>query len=164
MWVTVASPRGAAGYDHWLAFLPLTYHQRAKATHLASKQAENMTGSPFESDKERVMSNELAVLTEIRDLLQLLAEPAIAKRDAKLRSTLRSVVGTSDKRIKAVLLMDGTQTQSALVKASGMDQGGLSRLVKSLATAKLISGDAKHPQLVLKIPSNFFEGDNANGE
>lgn len=109
------------------------------------------------------MSQEVALLTEIRDLLQVLAEPALAKRDAKLRSALRSIVGTSSKRIKAVMAMDGTQTQSALVKASGMDQGGLSRLVKSLAAEQLVSGDVRHPQLVLKIPSTFFDGDDVNG-
>jgi hypothetical protein len=53
------------------------------------------------------MSRELELLTEIRDLLQVVAEPALAKRDAKFRSVLRSVVGSSGKKVKAVLLMDG---------------------------------------------------------
>lgn len=105
------------------------------------------------------MSQEIELLTEIRDLLQIMAEPALAKRDATLRSSLRGVVGSSSKRAKAVLLMNGTRTQSAIVRESGMDQGNVSRLVKGLADAKLISADQKHPRMLLKVPSTFFDGD-----
>ena len=76
------------------------------------------------------MSREIELLTEIRDLLQVLAEPELSKRDAKLRSSLRSVVGSSGMKAKASLLMDGSRSQSAIVKESGMNQGNLSRLVK----------------------------------
>jgi hypothetical protein len=73
------------------------------------------------------MSRDVELLTEIRDLLQVIAEPALAKRDAKLRASLRTVVGSGAKKMKAVLLMDGTRSQSAIVKESGIDQGNLSR-------------------------------------
>lgn len=108
------------------------------------------------------MSREIELLTEIRDLLQVMAEPALAKRDAKLRSSLRTVVGSSGKKAKAALLMDGSHSQSAIVKESGIDQGNLSRLVKALAAAQLIAADEKHPSLLLKIPPTFFEGNGAN--
>jgi len=103
------------------------------------------------------MSHEIELLTEIRDLLQVMAEPALAQRDAKRRSSLRAVVGSGSKKAKAALLMDGTRSQSALVKDSGMDSGNLSRLVKSLAAAQLISADEKHPKLLVKVPSTFFD-------
>jgi DNA-binding IclR family transcriptional regulator len=58
--------------------------------------------------------------------------------------------------------MDGTRSQSELVKESGMDKGNLSRLVKSLAVAELVSADEKHPKLLLKVPPTFFDGDDAD--
>jgi DNA-binding MarR family transcriptional regulator len=108
------------------------------------------------------MSREQELLAEIRDLLQVIAEPALAKRDARLRASLRSVVGGSAKRAKAVLLMDGTRTQSAIAKDAGMDQANVSRLVKVLAAEQLISSDARHPQLLLKVPGTFFDGESTD--
>lgn len=108
------------------------------------------------------MSQEIELLTEIRDLLQVMAEPALSKRDAKLRSSLRTVIGRSGKKVKAVMLMDGTRSQSVIVKDSGMDQGNLSRLVKALAAAKLISADEKHPKLLVRVPPTFFDGDDVD--
>jgi DNA-binding MarR family transcriptional regulator len=108
------------------------------------------------------MSREIELLTEIRDLLQVIAEPALAARDAKSRSSLHTVVGTSAKKAKAALLMDGTRSQSAIVKESGMDQGNLSRLVKALAAAQLIFADERHPKLVVSVPSTFFDGDDVD--
>jgi hypothetical protein len=108
------------------------------------------------------MSEEIELLTEIRDLMQVMAEPALAHRDAKLRSSLRGLVGASAKKAKAVMLMDGTRTQATLVKDSGMDQGGVSRLVKALAEAKLIAADQKHPKVLLKVPATFFDGGDAD--
>ena len=108
------------------------------------------------------MSREIELLTEIRDLLQVMAEPALAQRDAKMRSSLRTVVGSSGKRAKAALLMDGTRSQSAIVKESGMDQGNHSRLVKALAAAQLISADEKHPRLLVKVPHTFFDEDSTD--
>lgn len=108
------------------------------------------------------MSRDLELLTEIRDLLQVIAEPALAKRDAKLRAALRKVVGSGAKKAKAVMLMDGTKSQASIVKESGIDTGNLSRLVKALATAELIATDEKHPALALKIPPTFFDKDGAD--
>jgi hypothetical protein len=108
------------------------------------------------------MSREIELLTEIRDLLHVMAEPELAKRDAKIRSSLRTVVGNSEKKAKAVQLMDGTRSQATIVKESGIDQGYLSRLIKALAVATVISADEKHPKLLVRVPSNFFDGDEAN--
>jgi hypothetical protein len=100
----------------------------------------------------------LSVMTEMRDLLRLIAEPAIAQRDKKLRSTLRGLAGTaSGKKAKAILLMDGTRTQSGIVGTCGIDSSDLSALVKKLKAAELLTGDPKQPQLVISIPANFFE-------
>ena len=109
------------------------------------------------------MSREIELLTEIRDLLEVMAEPALAQRDAKRRSALRTIVGGSRKRAKAVLLMDGARPQSAIAKNSGIDKGDLSRLVKGLASEKLIASDEKHPRLVLKVPPTFFERNESDG-
>jgi hypothetical protein len=107
------------------------------------------------------MSREIELLTEIRDLLQVMAEPTLAKRDAKLRTSLRSLAG-SGKKAKAALLMDGSRSQAAIVKESGIDRGNLSRLVKVLAAAQIISSDEKHPKLLVKVPPTFFDGDQAD--
>jgi hypothetical protein len=99
----------------------------------------------------------LAAVSEIRDLLRLLAEPAMAERDRKLRSELRRIVAKSVPGSKAVLLMDGTRTQRAIHRESGINEGNLSTLVKRLAEGKLLSGDGKHPRLTISIPNDFFE-------
>jgi DNA-binding MarR family transcriptional regulator len=108
------------------------------------------------------VSYEIELLTEIRDLLLVMAEPALSQRDARLRASLRTVVGRGGKKVKAALLMDGTRSQSMIVKESGMDNGNLSRLVKALADAKLIASDQKHPKILVRVPPTFFDGDNAD--
>ncbi|MBK9239269.1 MAG: hypothetical protein IPL75_03185 [Acidobacteria bacterium] len=107
------------------------------------------------------MSQEIDLLTEIRDLLQVMAEPALAQRDAKLRSSLRAVVGSGAKKAKAAQLMDGSRTRSQVAKESGMDDGNLSRLVKALSDAKLIT-DQKNPKILVKVPYSFFSEDGSN--
>jgi len=97
------------------------------------------------------------LLREIRDLLRVVAEPALAKRDEQLRAALLDVVGRSKAKAKAVLLMDGSKSQNAIYKESGIDQGDLSRLVKALAAKELIVAAPKQPKLVISIPPNFFE-------
>ena len=100
----------------------------------------------------------LQVLTEMRDLLRLLAEPAIAERDKRLRVELRSIAGSgTGKKAKAILLMDGTKTQAAIREVCGIDGSDLSGLVKRLRTSELLKGDPKQPHLAISIPSNFFE-------
>ncbi|MBX9453097.1 MAG: hypothetical protein KL801_14905 [Mesorhizobium sp.] len=100
----------------------------------------------------------LAVLAEMRDLLRVIAEPAIAERDKKLREALRSIAGGGKgNRPRAVLLMDGTRTQAKIVEDCGIHKGQLSELVKALREAGLLKGDPKQPQLTISIPSNFFD-------
>ena len=104
------------------------------------------------------MTEDTELLREIRDLLLVMAEPALAKRDERLREVLVEIVGKSKARAKAVLLMDGSRPQTTIKKESGIDQGDLSRSVKALREANLIAkGDDKHPKLVITIPPNFFE-------
>ncbi len=103
------------------------------------------------------MSREVELLTEIRDLLLLVAEPAIAKRDQKLRDALRKVAGKGAKNARAILLMNGTRSQSAIAKEVQIDPGQLSRLVKALAGQFLIASDEKHPKLAVMVPANFFD-------
>lgn len=100
----------------------------------------------------------LLVLAEMRDLLRLIAEPAIAERDKKLREALRVIGGNAtNKKAKAILLLDGTRTQADVTKACGIDKGDLSSLVKKLKAAELLKDDSKQPQLAISIPPNFFE-------
>ncbi|MDB4909155.1 MAG: hypothetical protein JWO05_3939 [Gemmatimonadetes bacterium] len=105
------------------------------------------------------MSREEELLTEIRDLLQVMAEPAIAQRDAKLRATLRGIMGGSEKRSRAIQLMDGSRTQTEIAKESGYDRGDVSKLVKALSTATLVSIREGAPKLLISVPSQFFDKD-----
>jgi hypothetical protein len=99
----------------------------------------------------------LSAVREIRDLIRLMAEPAIAERDQKLRTELRRIVGKSIPSSKSVLLMDGSRTQAEIRSVTGINQGNLSTLVKSLSKSKLLSGDGKQPNLAISIPPNFFD-------
>ena len=56
----------------------------------------------------------LNVICEIRDLMRLMAEPQIAARDQKLRDELIRIVGKSEIKAKAVLVMDGSRAQAAI--------------------------------------------------
>ena len=98
----------------------------------------------------------LSVAIEIRELLRLLAEPAIAQRDEKLRASVREIAGKSQSKRRAIFQMDGTQSQKEISHAVGIDQGDLSKLVKALRANSLISqGD--NPRLTIPLPANFFE-------
>jgi hypothetical protein len=101
----------------------------------------------------------LHAVLEIRDLLQIMAEPALTERDKRLRAELRRIVGRSLPASKAVLLMDGSHTQRAIHRDTGFNEGNLSTLVKRLAAAKLISGDGKMPKLSISLPPDFFDTD-----
>jgi len=102
------------------------------------------------------MSEETELLREMRDLLRVIAEPTLAKRDEKLRAALRDIVGTSKARAKAVCLMDGTRSQTAIKNETGIDAGQLSRLVKALRETSQLAKD-ENPKLIIAIPPNFFE-------
>lgn len=110
------------------------------------------------------MSEDTELLREIRDLLLLLAEPALAERDKKLRGVLLQVVGKSKQRADAVILMDGTRSSANVAKSSGMDSGNMSRFVKALRDAKLIDSNVDQPKTVIPIPSNFLETFNGGSE
>lgn len=99
----------------------------------------------------------LSAVKEIRDLLRVMAEPAMAEHDKKARAELQRIVGTSSKKAKAVYLMDGMKSQAAIQKETGINQGDLSVLVKLLREGSLLSADKKEPSLAIKIPKNFFE-------
>jgi hypothetical protein len=102
-------------------------------------------------------SEVLAAILEIRDMVRLMAEPAIAARDQQMRAELRSIVGSSISKGKSVQLMDGSRTQTEIHHETLMNKGNLSTLVKQLAEAKLLLGDGKKPKLSISIPPNFFE-------
>jgi DNA-binding MarR family transcriptional regulator len=101
------------------------------------------------------MGENTEILLEIRDLLRLMAEPALAKRDERLRASLHKIVGKSKQRAEAAVLMDGTRSQSDIRKQCGIDDGNLSRLVKSLREAELIEVDERNPKIVFPIPSDL---------
>ena len=109
------------------------------------------------------MSREIELLTEIRDLLQVIAEKDLAKRDEKLRTTLRKTAGKGKKNAAAIHQMDGTRTPATIVKETGIDASQLSRLINGLAETGLIGPDKKHPKLLVKIQPNFFDqGEESN--
>jgi hypothetical protein len=108
-------------------------------------------------------SDLLEAVNEIRDLIRLMAEPAIAARDKKFRDQLRHLVGSSKKKASSVVLMDGSRTQTEIHNETGVNKGNLSTLVKCLSEGKLLAGDGKQPKLAISIPANFFE-DEANNE
>jgi hypothetical protein len=103
------------------------------------------------------MSDDTEILREIRDLLRLIAEPALAKRDEQLRASLSELVGKSRQKAEVVALMDGTRLQADIQKAVGIDQGNLSRFVKALYDAELIGPDEKRPKLGFPAPSNLID-------
>jgi hypothetical protein len=100
------------------------------------------------------MAEDTELLREIRDLLRLIAEPALAQRDERLRIGVRQIVGKSKQKADAVVLMDGTRSQIAIKKECGIDDGNLSRLVKALRDGKLIGSDDKNPKLAFPLPTN----------
>ncbi len=103
------------------------------------------------------MDEQTELLREMRDLLRVIAEPALAERDKRLRSALLEIAGKSEQKAAAVLLMNGSRTQADLRKEAGMDAGNLSRLVAALRAKELIKADEKHPELAISIQPNFFE-------
>lgn len=98
-------------------------------------------------------------ILEIRDLLRLMAGPAIAERDKKAREEIQHIVGQSEKKQSALMLMDGSKTQSDIHKTTGFNQGHLSTMVKQLSELGLLEEDNKKPKLKIFIPSNFFQRD-----
>jgi len=102
-------------------------------------------------------SEMLQAVQRILGLLELLAEDKISQRDAKQRTALLEIVGTSVKKQKSVFLMDGTRTQAQIHAKTSVNRGDLSTMTGKLHKAKLLVGDKKTPKLAISIPSNFFE-------
>jgi uncharacterized membrane protein len=102
------------------------------------------------------MDEQTKLLSEIRDFLQVIAEPALAKRDERLRQALKEIVGKSPQRAKAIQLMDGSKTQAAIRDEIGWDKGNVSRFVKALREVGLVKGDDKIG-LTISVPANFFD-------
>src|SRR5262245_37473243 len=96
----------------------------------------------------------LGEVVQVRKLLELLAEPAIAQRDAKFRDELRRIVGSGPKMQQAVLLMDGTRTQKQLIEETAVHKGNLSTMVGKLGSAGLLADEKKQPKLKINIPGN----------
>jgi hypothetical protein len=63
----------------------------------------------------------LSAVQEIRNLIRIMAEPAIAEHDKKARIELRRLVGSSAKKAKAVFLMDGSRIQSVIQKETSIN-------------------------------------------
>ena len=103
----------------------------------------------------------LEAISEIRDLIRLMAEPQIAARDQKLRDELIRIVGKSESKAKVVLLMNGNNTQAMIHSQTGFHRGNLSTLIKELGKHKLIIGDSKQPKLAITVPSDFFNKANS---
>jgi hypothetical protein len=103
------------------------------------------------------MSDDTEILREIRDLLRLIAEPALAKRDEGLRASLQELIGKSKQKAEVAALMDGTRLQADIRKATGMDHGNLSRFVAALRKAELIGPDEKCPKLVFPAPLDLID-------
>lgn len=100
----------------------------------------------------------LQIMTEMRDLLRLMAEPAIAERDKRRRALLREIAGLpSGKKAQAILRMDGTKVQARIVEECGIAKSALSELVTKLKESELLTGDPRQPQLAITIPENFFD-------
>jgi hypothetical protein len=103
------------------------------------------------------MSKDTELLTEIRDLLQVMAEPLLEKRYKKFRDGIREAVGKKQTARVAVLMMDGSRSQASISKESGMDAGQLNRLVKELQQKSLCAMEGKHPKLAGRLPEDFWE-------
>ena len=103
------------------------------------------------------MDDQTELLREILELLKLIAEPQIAQRDERLRTSLSEIVGKSAAKAKAIALMDGTTTQTIISKEYGIDAGLLSRTIKALREAKLVQNDENPPKLTIPLPPTFFD-------
>jgi len=111
----------------------------------------------FELIKEAALEEQTEILREMRDLLRVLAEPALAARDKTRRAALIEIVGTSKKRVAVIVAMDGKKSQADLAKTAGINSSNVSRLVGELREHQLIKGDDRYPELTISIPDDFFD-------
>lgn len=94
---------------------------------------------------------------QMRQLLELLAEPMTAQRDAKLREELRKIAGRSSKKQQSVLMMNGSRTQKQIIAQTSVHKGDLSTMVGKLEKAGLLADGKKYPKLKISVPLNFFD-------
>ena len=104
------------------------------------------------------MDEQTNLLREIRDLLRLMAEPQLAERDRKGREAILAIVGRSEKRQKAVLLVDGIRTRAQIQKELGWDDGNMSRLFSALKDAGVCDVQNGIPTLRVSISAAMFNG------
>ena len=78
----------------------------------------------------------LSAVQEIRDLIRIMAEPAVAEHDKKARIALRRLVGSSEKKARAVFRMDGSRIQSAIQKETGLTTACQALIASAAALAK----------------------------
>jgi hypothetical protein len=97
------------------------------------------------------------LLTQIRDLLLPVAgahQDEYDRRQAEGHTRrveeIKAVISTP-KRKKAWSLLDGSLNQKALAKQAGMDQGGLSKFLKSLRELGAISDDRGNPKRLIEV-------------
>jgi predicted transcriptional regulator len=98
----------------------------------------------------------LETLKDIRDLLRLSAQPTL---DAAL-AEIRRLVSTSDKKLTAVVLMDGTKSQSEIAKVSAYDKSDLSKLVKQLTDLGVLSSSSVNPKLLIPVTTQILRSKN----
>jgi hypothetical protein len=94
-----------------------------------------------------LQSADVALLTEIRDLLRVIAEhyrgeyeQKMAEQREALRRRVAEVIGT-EKRRAAWDLADGTLTQREISKRSTLAEGATSHLFRTLRDLGAIEGD-----------------------
>jgi hypothetical protein len=102
------------------------------------------------------MDEQTELLRKILETLTLIAEPHIAQREERLCAAIPEIVGKGKLKAKAIALMDGARSQSAICRESGIDTGGLSRLTKALRESGLIGSDDKPPKLTIGLPTGFW--------
>ncbi len=100
----------------------------------------------------------LTATAEIIRLLRVIAEPSLAIEDKEPRAAIRKLVGRSSSKAQAVMLMDGSRTQSEIRQAVKIDSSDLSKLVKALRAEKLTSGEER-PKLTLYVPPKLFDSE-----
>jgi len=102
----------------------------------------------------------LAALHEIRDLIRLSAKPAIDSTIVELRK----VTGGSEKKMMAVVLMDGSRTKAEIAKTSGYDKSDLTKLVKALDAMNIMSSGDSNPKLLFPVTIANLKGGTDDGK
>lgn len=99
----------------------------------------------------------IQLLTEIRDLLRILAAPLLAEIDREGRQKIAALAGKSAKRRAAVLAMDGKRTRADIQKQVGIDQGDFSRFVADLKAGDLLDENNRVPRLKVSVAPDMFK-------